>query len=104
MRLKDNTVSLANLSPQIVLALIIAESVYQQWRAEIVITSANDAKHSETSLHYAGNAVDIRIATLLPNEREPIRDQIKAALNNDFDVILESDHIHIEYQPRRRNA
>ena len=30
------------------------------------------------------------------------QDDIKAKLNKDFDVILESDHIHLEYQPRKR--
>jgi len=104
MRIKDDSVEPKDCSVQLLLALMVADQVYKEFGADgVVITSLNDARHSETSLHYAGNAADIRVWNL-PDSVDPndVVTSIKARLNLDYDVIFESDHIHIEYQPRRR--
>ncbi len=102
MRLKSDNVSLSDLVPQMVVGLIMANEVYNEYDVDMVWTSSNDSRHSLTSLHYSGNAVDLRTRTLRAEDRQRCRDKIKEKLNIDFDVILESDHIHLEYQPRRR--
>lgn len=104
MRLKSDNVSLQSLAPQLVLALMISNEVYNEYGVEMVLTSANDSAHSVTSLHYSGNAVDLRTFTLDENVHQEVRDKIKDKLNQDFDVVLEPTHIHLEYQPRGRNA
>lgn len=103
MSVKDDSISMAGLQPQIVLALMVAKSVYDLYETPLVITSLNDAHHSYTSLHYSGNAVDIRTYNL-PVGLDPhqVAGKIDDALGQDFDVLFEKDHIHIEYQPRRR--
>jgi len=103
MRLKDNSVSLGGLTSNLLFAIVVAEGVYNSHGVELVITSCNDGKHSTTSLHYAGSAVDIRSRNL-PEDITPqeVVGDIRQRLSIDFDVIEESDHIHIEYQPRRR--
>ena len=100
MKLKHN-VRPQSLCPEIVLAIIVADSVYRANDAELVVTSLNDSTHSTTSLHYAGAAVDLRTRNIPGPIREVIREQIDDRLTYDYDVVLESDHIHIEYQPRR---
>lgn len=103
MRLKDDSVELKALSVPMLFALVVADQVYREHGYDCVVTSANDAHHSETSLHYAGEAVDLRTRMIeSEDEQKQIRDQIKGKLNIDFDVVLESDHIHLEHQPRRR--
>ena len=102
MKLKSDNVSLQNLAPQLVLALWMANEVYDEHNTEMVITSVNDSRHSTTSLHYAGCAVDLRTRTLPEGTAGDVARAIKAKLTKDFDVILESDHIHLEYQPRGR--
>lgn len=105
MRFKDVSVVVHGVQPELILALYVADEVYREAGVEegIVITSMNDATHSETSLHYAGAAADIRIRSL-PDSMSPAQTAkaIKARLTVDFDVVVEADHIHIEYQPRRR--
>ena len=104
MRLKSDNVSLQSLAPQLVLALVICNEVYNEYDAELVITSVNDSTHSNTSLHYNGCAVDLRTRNLKDQaEKERVAQQLVGKLNRDFDVILESDHIHLEYQPRARS-
>ncbi len=110
MRLKDDSVSLVGVCPQIVFALAVATRIYEAHGVELVITSCNDATHSETSLHYDGRAVDLRTRNLEPDSSHPYRRpapvarEIGERLGRDFDVVLESDHIHLEWQPRRRSA
>lgn len=102
MRVKDNTVSLVGLTTQALFAMIVAEQVAIAHGAELVITSGTEAnvKHSLTSLHYSGNAFDMRTRFWQPAEIKQVRDEIAARLGIHFDVIIEKTHIHIEYQPK----
>ena len=108
MRFKDYTIGLQNLQPQLVLALIIVDQVMQKAGQEALITSLNDARHSKTSLHYAGAAVDLRSKWFqYPGE---VLVACKDALGNnpDFDMIWESqgqpnEHFHLEFQQKRRD-
>ncbi len=100
MKLKPD-VKVQGLRPEILLAIMVAKDAYKEAGTELVITSLVDGKHSETSLHYTGCAVDIRTRNLPQNFRDYTQIRIRDALTRDYDVVLEKDHIHIEYQPRR---
>lgn len=102
IRVKDETVKVAHLSTGALLALIVADQVYSSQGYETVITSGNDGAHSYTSLHYNGDAFDLRTNHIPEPEREEIANSISARLGLDFDVILEATHLHIECQPRHR--
>ena len=97
MIFKDDSINPQNLQPQLVLALMVADQVYREEHVEAVVTSLNDAQHSKRSLHYSGSAVDLRISGL-PNPSRTAQ-QIQSRLNKHYDVVLEGNHIHIEYQP-----
>lgn len=102
IKVKDDSVQVAHLSTGILLALIVADQVYQEYDLDTVITSGNDGEHSYTSLHYANEAVDLRTHGLSDTNAEQVRDLIAEALGTDYDVILELNHLHIECQPKRR--
>jgi len=99
MRVKPG-VNLTGLRPEIVLALIVAQEVYRQFSAELVITSALDGRHSATSLHYAGQAADLRTKHVKPELAQKIADTMSERLGDHYDVIYEGTHLHIEFQPR----
>lgn len=100
LKLKEG-VRLTDFCPQMVLATMVAMAVYEECGAtEFVITSANDGKHMVGSFHYGGKAADWRIWVLAHSMRQKARDKIAHRLGKDFDVILESDHIHCEYDPK----
>jgi hypothetical protein len=111
MRLKNNSISLQNLQPQVVFALQLVGPVYEgaiESNEEGVITSVNDNIHSVASLHNSGNAVDLRIrdpytGILYFSDPAYVVEEMQVKLNSDFDVILEKDHIHLEYQPKRKD-
>lgn len=70
------------------------------------ITSTTDGKHMEGSKHYTGNAIDVGIRSSSTFQffskavQISIVAAIKAILGPDYDVVLEDDHIHIEYDPK----
>jgi hypothetical protein len=74
--------------------------------AECVVTSANDGRHMDGSLHYVGRAVDLRTRDLHPDIAEQLVLALRKRLNGDatlnrpYQVVLESDHAHVEYQPK----
>lgn len=96
-------VKVAGMRPELLLALFVAERVYATHNYNLTVTSVCDGKHSRTSLHYCGCAADLRIRDIDPSNHKLIVDEMQAALGADFDVILESDHIHVEFQPKGPN-
>lgn len=92
-------VSLLGLQPQLVVALLAAQEVYRKQSAMAVLTSAVDAKHGTRSLHYKGLAIDLRISNL--SDPAKAAQDLKDALSDEFDVLLETDHIHVEWDPAK---
>ena len=106
-------VQLANLMPQMALAYTIACKVYDLHALRCVITSAGYSLkvHKVGSLHGSGRALDLRAPSWYGSPiflDAKIRDELKVALGEEFDVILEEReprpgvrvaHIHMEWDP-----
>lgn len=98
MRIKDS-VRISGISPEAVLAVIVANSVFSEIKKDCVITSVTDGDHMEGSLHHAGFAFDLRTRHLEPEERILSVKKLRERLGPAFDVLLEDTHIHVEYDP-----
>ena len=95
-----HSVNPSQIKPEILLAIQVALSIWcRQSEPVLTVTSVADSKHGPASLHYVGYAVDIRIREL-HNNPKLLSDALRSALVDDYDVILESNHIHVEYQPK----
>ena len=100
MKLKPG-VKLKDLQPQIVVAMVVVDSIYQAHDTDCVITSCNDSTHKPDSFHYRGLAIDVRTRNYF-EDKQALRDEIAQALGEEFDVLLEgvgteSEHLHIEH-------
>ena len=93
-------VRITGMRPEILLAAVAAERAYQEAGREFMITACVDGKHMAGSLHYSGAAIDVRTRDIQPADLQKIVARIKSALGEDFDVLLEADHLHIEFQPK----
>lgn len=95
---------------------VIAKS-YADVKAKVMVTSARDGQHSKLTAHSQGRAIDLRITTLFTNisfaqglrawyERvlafaHDLALVLEAAqLGGEFYVVLERDHIHLEWAPK----
>lgn len=89
------------LQPEMLLGLVIIDGVWTRMAiGPVVVTSITDGKHGENSLHYKGQAVDIRIRDYLTETLGAVVNMCKESLGSDYDVVLEKDHIHVEYDPK----
>ena len=61
------------------------------------ITSVRDGVHMPGSFHYSGLAFDIRIFDLRGVLAHVVADRLREALGSLFTVVLEQDHIHVEF-------
>ena len=94
-------VDLRGLQPQLAVAYAIAWWVYaKNGQVPCVITSASDSAHGPNSLHPSGNALDLRTRGIAPGVLLDIHQQLTDALGAQFDVVLEDDHLHMEFDPK----
>lgn len=98
MRLKAGVVF--SVVPSVARRLHVIESIYERvCGREMVITSVSDGVHRAGSRHYTGEAFDIRTRDLEVEVVLSLVRELKAALGKSFDVVLEVDHVHVEYDP-----
>jgi len=101
--------------------LFEVDELYRKWGVELVITSGSELTkvHGYTSLHYAtpAQAADIRTWDMITHSHGKVpkphsqkeylvelakRFCLREKIPLDWiEIILETDHIHIEYQPKR---
>lgn len=111
MILKSPDVNIADLHPKMA---IILPTIDRWWFSNVgydaIITSACDGKHSATSRHYIGCAVDIRTWTTptsgkqiagirRTNLADDLRDALTEKFGPHFQVLNESTHFHIAFKP-----
>lgn len=100
-------VRLEGVKPETVLAIMVAQSVFVKAGHKFTVTSISDGKHRKGSFHYSGFAFDIRTwadnhGTQLPDRiKEFLAQKLRDALGEEFDVVVEATHIHVEMDVRR---
>jgi hypothetical protein len=102
MRILGSSVHLAGIRPELVLAIMVVDTLYHSYGEELVITSVVDSEHSSKSLHYVGAAFDARTSYFTPAILNSVVNEIRSSLGFDFDVVVEKDHLHVEFQPKYR--
>ena len=110
MILKNGT-KFSDLDSAIMFAAIVADGVWREFGVDtgVTLTSGTDGQHSPASLHYAvnspsgqGRAIDIRIWNLPSHEAQAPEAArlLRERLTEDYDVVVESTHLHVEFDPK----
>jgi hypothetical protein len=99
MRIKSG-VRIAGIKPELLFGLRVAETVYEVFGFPLIVTAVVDGVHKVGSKHYVGMAADLRISHLGNSIAPQIVAMLKSLIDQDFDIVLESDHIHLEYDPK----
>jgi len=90
-------VDISRLNRDIRRALPVCKSVYDKHGYDLYVTSTYEGNHGAGSLHYSNDAFDMGTA---PEENYQITLEIKQRLGLHYDVVRESTHNHIEYDPK----
>ena len=97
-------VRLELLTPQMVFAAVVVDGVYRKHDiVDCVVTSGSDGKHSAKSWHYKGRALDFRTRNVPELIRNAVAQEISVSLGENYDVVLEATHLHVEYDPKERD-
>ncbi len=94
-------VQLRGMQPQIAMVPFYAESIWRALFQGLVVTSVCDGKHSPNSLHYKGLAIDLRTRYFNSIEKGIAAKELQKALGDEYDVVVELTHIHVEWDPKR---
>ena len=86
----------------------VIDNIFKEYTemSEAVITSTRNDLHSLESLHFDDNAIDLRspkkpeIRGIKPLSLKEFCNLLQGGLGDDFDVVLEGNHIHVEYDPK----
>ena len=97
-------VDICGLKPEMCLGNQIIHTVFTEQGFNCVITSGREGIHSEKSRHYSGEALDYRTSHLPAEIINKVVNILAVQLGRDFDVIFEKDHIHVEYDPKRKGG
>jgi hypothetical protein len=100
---KDDTVNVAKLVPELTTALAKIGRIHLDlFGKPLIITSANDGKHTPASKHYVNKAVDARTIDKSPDEQLlfiTVLSYLSSKLRImvfDERLLPGSDHVHIE--------
>jgi hypothetical protein len=91
-------VTIEYLSREIRRALDPIETIYfAAGEGEVVITETRGGTHKPGSLHYADDAIDLRLPKKNVGE---LAQEMRRKLGVNYDVVVEISHIHVEYDPK----
>ena len=101
MRVKKG-VSFDGVKDWILFALSVVDRIMRDRETPFVVTSVCDGKHKVGSKHYEGYAFDMRNSVFRDKaDQDAFVKQLRGELDPmDFDIVVEGDHIHIEYDPK----
>jgi hypothetical protein len=77
------------------------ELAFESIHKPCVVTSGSDGQHQKQSKHYTNEALDFRTRHLKLDELHTVVQAAKNTLGQHFDVVVESDHLHVEYDPKK---
>ena len=92
----------AGVKPELLVIVAALANVAQDTHdvAQIVITSGTDGKHMEGSKHDTGEAIDVRTRNFPSTQAiYTFAVKMRRRLGANYQVIIERDHIHVEYDP-----
>ena len=93
-------VELTLLHDEYVAQIPLICSTFAAYGQDATVTSGREGKHKEGSLHYKVplRALDWRVWNV--RDVELCAAELRLVLPDDFDVVVEKTHIHIEYDPK----
>lgn len=92
-------ISICGLRPELLFGMMIANEVFENMDELLVITEVVARRSQTWSYHPAGFAFDCR----LPEEEnvDVLGAVLRESLGEEWDVVVENNHIHVEYEVRR---
>ena len=92
-----NQQPIETLRSEIRLAIRLADFLFKCFGMELEVTWTTGGNHKEGSLHPKRRAFD---CLKLGEKQESLVVGLRSILGPDYDVLVEADHLHIEWDPK----
>lgn len=87
--------------PETWFAIGVIAQIFDEHDCALTITSLTEGVHPAGPEHAEGRAVDIRTRDIEPRKVKDLALEMKKALDPlGFDVVIESNHFHCEFDPK----
>ena len=103
---KDDTVKISGLKPEMVVANILVNQVFEKYHLDTIITAGTEEFypngkriHMIDSLHIEGYALDYRSRHIPPGVYTKLCSDIIGAVGPEFQLIKHEKHLHLEFDP-----
>lgn len=92
-------VHLHGVQPVMFFAAGVINEIFKKYNSDCFITSGMEGKHSQSSRHYTGNALDFRTMHLSTGVAAAIQQDVREALGAEFFCQIESTppHMHVQF-------
>lgn len=102
MRFKKGVRTFIGIQPEITTRYPLIDRLCAEYEVEAVVTSGVEGRHKSGSKHYDGYAIDLRTREFEGGSMGEVcrsfSERLQAELGNDYFVLQESDHIHLDYR------
>jgi len=95
-----NGASVRGLGAEMAIAWTIIMAIFERHGVTARLSSGVDGEHMRGSSHYRGHAIDISKRDVPSQAHAQLGQAMSAALGDEFDVIEESTHWHIQFKPK----
>lgn len=92
------------VEPRHLIIAAAAANVASELAISVTVTSGDDGQHMKGSKHYTGEALDFRTNDLTPMNVQAFMRRLQLHLDQDYQLVLEVDHLHVEYDPKDNNG
>ncbi|MAP45535.1 MAG: hypothetical protein CMN62_09805 [Sphingobium sp.] len=106
VHVKSEAVQISRLDAEMEPAIrAVAQAAQRLGLPTPVITSGNDSRHMNGSLHYSDQALDFRGNNISAAQGQAFQDEVRAILGERYDVEFETfantsnNHLHVEFDP-----
>ena len=106
VQVKSEAVQISRLDAEMEPAIrAVAQAAQRLGLPTPVITSGNDSRHMNGSLHYSDQALDFRGNNISAAQGQAFQDEVRAILGERYDVEFETfanssnNHLHVELDP-----
>jgi len=97
---KGTDAKVKGMQTEVLLAMVITnELLLKMFKKDLTLTSVTDS-HTPPSLHPKGQAFDMRIWGISGVEQVKFKSELSQLLGDEYDVVIEKDHIHVEFDPK----
>jgi hypothetical protein len=94
-------VRITGIRNEMIFAHVTVASIYADEGYDCIVTAGTDGSHSRGSEHYKGDALDYRTRHIDDHlALDRIVRRVRDALGAEFDVVKESTHLHVEFDPK----